>query len=220
MYVLPGSNERIARALGVIEAGERLAQACVERQLDLARSLALDDATLAFLRDQARQESVHATFFGAGSRLFGGGAIPQEPASALGQYAHSLHAALDRGALLESLIGMQCVFEALGDCVLNAFERSPSPKVKLFAEFRRRIAREEATHHAFGLRAVRAHLVAEPWRAAEAFELTRSYVQRGDSILAGSLPLFADLGADCDACARQFRAMIRSTSDRTMRVAA
>lgn len=204
----------------VIEAGERLAHSCAERQLGLAIQSRLDRSTQSFLREQARQESRHASYFGAGVRLFGGAAMPADPAAALGRYAERLDADLTRGALIASLIGMQCVFEALGESVLNAFEDSSSPKVKLFAEFRRRIAREEATHHAFGLRAVRLHLRAAPWQRPEAIDAARSYATLGEAILTSSLPLFADLGADCDACTGQFRAMVGTSIDKTALVAA
>lgn len=224
MFALPGRSERIARALMVIEAGERLAQSCAERQLALARGMGLDAPTRSFLREQVRQESLHASFFGAGVRLFGGAQLPHHAAASLAQYRKRIDHDLAQSALTASLIGMQCVFEALGECVLGAFDRSPSPKVKLFAEFRHRIAREEATHHAFGVRAVRMRLAradsdteGESTRARAAAD---SYAALGEAILQSSLPLFADLGADCATCLEQYRLMVRTSIDKATLVSA
>lgn len=220
MFVLPGRNERIARALLVIEAGERLAQSCAASQHVLAVAMRLDHTTQSFLRDQVRQESVHANFFGAGARLFGGAEIPRQAATALDQYRSRLEDDLKHGTLVPSLIGMQCVFEALGECVLGAFDRSPSPKVRLFAEFRRRIAREEATHHAFGVRAVRLLLHGEEAECAHARSAACSYASLGEAILHSSVPLFADLGADCETCIAQYGTAVQASIDKATLVPA
>lgn len=216
MFVLPGRSQQIARALAVIEAGERLAHSCVARQLELAVETGADASTRSFLAGQLEQESVHASFFGAGARLFGGAAMPEDAARALEHYSAQLNADLTRGSLTASLIGMQCVFEALGESVLNAFDRSVSPKVKLFAEFRRRITREEATHHAFGLRAVRMRVATDENERACVPTLTEGYAALGHAILRDSLPLFADLGGDCEACVAQYRTMVQASLARAM----
>lgn len=210
MFVLPGRSQRIARALAMIEAGERLAQSCVARQIELAAAAGASASTRSFLAGQLEQEGLHAGFFGAGARLFGGAPVPDEAARALERYRVHLAADLQRGTLTASLIGMQCVFEALGESVLNAFDRSHSPKVKLFAQFRHRIAREEATHHAFGLRTVRMQMATDEHARSRLPTVLDGYAELGQAILRDSLPLFADLGADCEACVAQYREMVQT----------
>jgi hypothetical protein len=198
MFLLPDLNARIARALTTIAHGEALAEGCARRQ----SALTVDRAWRAFLAEQARQEAHHAAFFTAGAKLFGGAPAVDRVVTRYERYRVRLETGLERGDWYDSLVGMQLVFEALGGAVLEAFERSPSPKVGLFAGLRRRIAREEDVHHAFGVRLLARSKTDAP--AIAAIERAQEYRALGRELLDACIPLFADLGADCSDCVASF----------------
>jgi hypothetical protein len=104
---------RIAPLLAAVEACERLSRDVALRQATLAPTPALAHA----LRQQGRQETLHAAAFAAVNSLVREDAVcPQLLGRALDAFASRLRADFDVGALAASMLGLQCSFEGLA-CV-------------------------------------------------------------------------------------------------------
>ena len=141
------------RRLGPLLAALRLAER-VSRDVALAQSaLAPTPALRRALRLQSRQEAMHAATFGAALALAGRRArCPPRLEAALGDYRRRLEADVAAGALAASMVGLQCVFECLGEVALQppagALARLGDRMVPLRALL---LAQEEA-HHQLGER--------------------------------------------------------------------
>ncbi len=170
---LPPLPDAHRRALGLflrhLAMGERVAQHIAVRQAQLAP----DARSARFLRSQARQERTHALAFDGFARALG--TPPLElPDCPYRAYAASLHAAVDRGDFLDTVLGTQIVLEALGEMLLLRLDRSIARRGDALQRTRRRILAQEAAHHAFGEAIVAAALAAG---AASRID-TRAGVQR------------------------------------------
>jgi hypothetical protein len=142
----------LARAAALLEAAERLAGHAAAGQAAIAR----EPRTAQFIRTQARQEAFHAQVFASALAFFGPapGLVPPGKA-ALAAYAARLDRDLRAAALWPSVVGIQVALEALGCAVLEAMEGSLARHLPALAPLHRVLARQEAAHHAFGVRRVR-----------------------------------------------------------------
>lgn len=139
----------IARLLGFIEHGERLAHECASAQAELTS----DAGMKRFLKDQARQEAMHARVFqGAITWLAPRHVKETPPLPALEEYRALLTDALRRGDWFETLLGEQVILEGLGEAILTRIEEGLAKRRAPFGRLRRMLLHQEEAHHGFGRR--------------------------------------------------------------------
>lgn len=148
MRVLPGRPERLARLCQIMYLGERVAQRCAQQQATLAG----DARQSRFLRQQARQEAMHARLFrGIVARLDPRGNHSNIPAAkAMAVYETQLLRDIERRDLAASLLGMQDTLEGIGERMLLASDRFVSGQSARYRRLHRMVVLQEASHHAFG----------------------------------------------------------------------
>ncbi|MBI2311735.1 MAG: hypothetical protein HYU77_04435 [Betaproteobacteria bacterium] len=193
LLIGPDVNARAARVLRVVALGERLAEEGARLQATLARHPRM----ARFLRHQASQEQLHAFAFEAGIRYLAPKADPAElpGIKALNQFRERLLADLEQGRLAESLVGLQMVLEGIAMEVLSRLRLDLARNGARFEPLRRRLLRQEESHHAFGAvwlprMAAEGRTDRERLRAA-----TGEYLLLGNAVLEGCGELFADFGA-------------------------
>jgi hypothetical protein len=149
--VRPRARE-LARAATVLEAAERLACHAAAGQAVIAR----EPGTQRFVARQARQEAFHARVFATAAAFLAPGPTIAHPGrAALAAYRARLDRDLDARDLWSSVVGLQIALEALGAAVLGELEAGVARRVPGLAPLHGVLARQEATHHAFGVRRVR-----------------------------------------------------------------
>lgn len=201
MHLLPDESRQIARLFGFLRHGEWLARDVAARQARLAA----DPALRRFFAAQARQEAFHAAVFdGAVHWLAPRGVRPPAPAP-LRRYRARVEAALACGDLVESLLALQVLFEALGDVVLEAIDAGIERRGGGFTRLRRVLRAQEQAHHAFGVRALEQQLDAMPASVARLREPARGYVELVGEILHSLEGVFADFRQEPAECLHRFR---------------
>jgi hypothetical protein len=145
------SEERrqIARLFNFLLQGEQLAFDCASKQ-----SMIFDDRiSRRFLKAQARQEALHAKIFKAGIGILTPRGIGEPLAKKqMNEYRRLLEANLEHGHRAESLLGMQIIFEGLGDITLTRISDGFPTRGLAFRRVRHLIVGQEDAHHSFGLR--------------------------------------------------------------------
>ena len=148
--LLPIDERRqIARLFNFLLMGEQIAQDCASRQSRLFK----DPLAQRFLQAQARQEGLHAKIFKAGIGILSPRGVGEPLArKQMEQYRTMLDKALLRGDALESLLGMQVIFEGLGEVALTRISAGFASRNLAFERVRKLVVGQEDAHHSFGLR--------------------------------------------------------------------
>jgi len=151
--MLVRSDERvpIARLLTFLEYGERLAQDCATRQAG-----AMEEAgARRFLKNQAKQEAMHAYVFRAAIAWLAPRHLGDAPfLPALEEYRRKLDDAFARRDLYETFLAEQIILEGLGEAILGRIESGLAKREAPFGRLRRILLRQEEAHHAFGERMI------------------------------------------------------------------
>jgi 1,2-phenylacetyl-CoA epoxidase catalytic subunit len=193
------SDERHAlhHLLTVMAHGERVAMEGAGLQ---ARIAPTRDARH-FLRRQAWQERFHAAVFaGAAAALPSNakvsgrdhGAMP----SVLSEWRVRSLQALSRGRFAESLLVQQVFLEGLGHVILRQLDTNVQAADDRLSRLGHMIQRQEAQHHAFGLRLLERELSRDPASGTRLDAAGRSLFQQAQDLLAGLSDAFEVLDPD------------------------
>jgi len=139
------ASRKLARLLGVLESGERLAASVAWRQARQAPTLWMARA----LTVQAAQERSHAAMAATAARLID--ARAPRPAM-MAPIARQLELDLNRGRLAQSLLGLQGVVEHLGEVLLEVLGERQHPAGALLHALRTRVLAQERGHVRLGAR--------------------------------------------------------------------
>lgn len=131
--------------------------AAITQAEELSRDISARQALLAparlrrTLQQQSWQEAAHATVFRTALQCLPGRfSCPPAVQAALHAYARRLHRDLDRGALAESLIGLQCVLEALAGVALQPPPGALARRADALVPLRPFILHQEQGHERLG----------------------------------------------------------------------
>ncbi len=202
---VPSRARELARAASLLEEAERLALHAASGQAAIVR----DPRAARFFALQARQEAFHARVFATTAAFLAPGPVIAHPGeAALAAYRARLDGDLDAGDLWTSVVGVQVALEALGAAVLGEVEERLVRHLPGLVPLHRVLARQEAAHHAFGLRlveraAVRGELAAPQVRAAVAH-----YRPLAVGLLAACAELLDGLGDSPAPYAARFEALL------------
>lgn len=142
---MSAASRKLARLLGVLESGERLAAHVAWRQARQAPTLWMARA----LTVQAAQERGHAAMAATAARLIDSRA--PRPAM-LEPIARQLEHDLDRGCLAHTLLGLQGVVEHLGEVLLEVLGERQHPAGAVLHALRTRVLAQERGHVRLGAR--------------------------------------------------------------------
>lgn len=164
----------------VMQHAETIAMQCSGKQAELAATQPLKRR----LEAQHRHEAAHAALFHsfvawAPQRCCAGHG---RALAALELYHQRLDAALARGDLADSLVGMQVVLEGIATALLHCFDPFRGRPDRLMEQVRATLLRQEAAHHDLGIRSLEGLIV----RPADGERLRRSahdYAMAGRSLL-------------------------------------
>lgn len=195
----------LARAAILLEAGERLALHAASGQAAIARA----PRTARFFAAQARQEASHARVFSAAAAFLAPGANLAHPAaSALAAYQARLDRDLDGADLWASVIGVQVALEALGRAVLEELEESLTRHLPALAPLHGVLSRQEAAHHAFGVRQVRQAVEAGELSPPRARAAAADYRPLATGLLHACSEMLDGLGVSPSPYAARFEALL------------
>ena len=195
----------LARAATLLEAAERLALHAASGQAAIAR----EPRAARFFALQARQEAFHARVFAAAAAFLAPGATLAHPAGpALTAFQVRLDRDLDAGDVCSSVIGTQVALEALGRAVLDELEAGLTHHLPALAPLHRVLARQEAAHHAFGVRRVQRALASGELSAPRLGAAARAYRPLAMGLLAGCAEMLDGLGETPAPYAASFEALL------------
>ncbi|MEO8536947.1 MAG: hypothetical protein ABI533_05430, partial [Betaproteobacteria bacterium] len=107
----------------IVLASERVSMHCAGLQASLARGHEFARSFHA----QRRQERLHVALFAALLAMGrSGGDSADRAVAAVAEYERRLLASLSRGALAESVVGLQIVLEGVGASLFNRFPAPPA----------------------------------------------------------------------------------------------
>ena len=144
-----GSDEKkhIARFLGFLLSGEKIAHRCSARQARLC-----DDVTMKrFLLKQSRQEKFHAITFQSAILWLAPKGVSKPAEKQMQQYESILTAATDNNDLFNSIVGLQVILEGMGDITLSHLDTGIRQRSIGYQKIRRAILAQEDSHHEFGV---------------------------------------------------------------------
>jgi hypothetical protein len=191
----------IGRAAAALEAGERLAARIAARQAAVAPG-----PSARFFALQARQEMFHARAFAAAAALLVPGPAAANPAAAaLAALGAGLDRDLDARDLAASVVGLQIALEALGVAVLGELEALVAAHVPALALLHRRLALQEAAHHAFGVRYVERALARGELSVSRRAAAAGEYGALAQGVLRASGDVIDGLGAPAGRYPDAFR---------------
>jgi hypothetical protein len=101
-----------------------------------------------------------------------------------------LEAALSRGDLAESLLGMQIILEGFGEVTLARISQGFSSRGFAFHRVRHLVARQEDAHHSFGLHYLRQMTADYKEIPPRLMERGRHYFALTDELMASVATLF------------------------------
>lgn len=169
--------------------GERVAARIARGQARLAP----DPRAARFFASQARQEAAHARVFDAAAAWL---RVPADAVAALpyDRYERRVQAAVDRGDLVEAVVGTQVVLEALGEALLARLDAGLARHGAGLPALRRRIRAQEAAHHAFGRAQVAEWLRAGTLAPADLACHLRDYRACADTLVCAAAPVLDHFG--------------------------
>ena len=193
MLVKPDERLTVARLLGFLELGERLARDCALAQVGLAPEAGMRR----FLRGQARQESYHGAVFGGAAAWLAKGRLGVCPMlKSMDRYRTLLDAAIRRGDFAETLVAQQIVLEGLGEAILRRIEVGLVKRRAGFGPLRRILIHQEEAHHAFGHRTL-TRLLMEGKASQESLRsVAQKYVSLSDHMLGSVGDLLESIDED------------------------
>ena len=178
-------RKNIARLFNLLAQGEHIAMNCAARQAELA-----DPVSRRFFLNQAKQELFHAKAFKAGIAILAPRGVGEPIGEkAMTQYGQLINSALDRGDLLESLLGMQIILEGLGDVALNRMSHAIPDEGAVFRHVYRLIVGQEDAHHRFGLRQFQRHVESKDGVPEHIYQHGEHYLELINDILFSVQPL-------------------------------
>jgi hypothetical protein len=131
----------------------RAARDCerMSREVSWRQSRLAPAPLAAALRAQSRQEAAHAALFDSALTFVPRGRpCPGPLQRRIGEYGRRLHADLDAGRLVESLIGLQCVFEGLAAVALEPPDGELTRMGERFLPLYALVQHQEAAHQRLG----------------------------------------------------------------------
>lgn len=198
------SNEKvpIARLLTFLEYGERMAQDCAARQ-----AKAINDAGASrFLRNQSRQEAMHAYVFQGAIAWLAPRYLGDAPfLPALESYRKRLDVAFSRGDLYETFLAEQIILEGLGEAILNRIEAGLVKRDAPFKRLRRVLLHQEEAHHAFGERMIDRAITAGQVNRLELCAKAQEYLALTQTMVLTLADLFDTIDEDPSAWASDVR---------------
>lgn len=152
-----GAEEKkhIARLLSFLLCGEKVAHRCSVNQAKLCT----DDQIKHFLIKQSRQERFHAVTFQSAILLLAPKGVSTPAKNQMQQYETLLNNATNNHDLYTSVVGLQVIFEGMGDVVLSHFDHGIKQRGLGFKKIRRAILSQEDSHHEFGLNYVKKNIL-------------------------------------------------------------
>ena len=177
----------LARLLQFLELGEQLAHECAKAQADLAPDFGIHR----FLKEQARQEAVHAYTFRAAITYIAPRHLGPSPFfEPFARYQRHIQSALSRGDFYETVLAEQVILEGLGEVTLKKLERGLVKRHAPFQRLRRMFLQQEDAHHGFGMRTLertmeQAHLSKDHLqdRALDYIQIAESMITTGQELL-------------------------------------
>lgn len=188
------------------------------RTEQIAREVAGAQASLAplaglqhSLREQSKQEAVHADAFDRALRVLGEGSHPLPMLKALDELDACLRSDLESGNLPASMVGLQYVLEGLGSVALAPAPGELAEVGDQYVPIRELVLHQEVAHRRLG----------EVWipRLAERLDdrgrerlirAGREYAGLAEAIVNAGLPLLEQLGVDREHYSKASRAFIES----------
>jgi len=149
MLISEASHKETERLLHVLLCGEHLAASISKLQSQYFKDTHRKFSH--FFNTQSRQESFHAS-------IFKSALLWLNPKSTFSEKTHSifthieqdLTTALNLGNIHDTILGLQIIVEALGECALRDLDiRLEKYRIGL-SKIRRRILNQEQAHHRFG----------------------------------------------------------------------
>lgn len=190
-------NRNVLRALvPVLQAAQRTEQ--------IARDVSLGQAKLAplpalqhALREQSKQEAMHARAFEAALDLLGTGKPPDRMLDALDDFGRRLTSDLAAGRLACSMFGLQYVLEGLGGVALSPPAGHFAQVGDKFVPLRDLVLHQEIAHRRLGevwVPRLASHL--DDAGRSELASASREYARLAAAVVDAGLPLLGDLEAD------------------------
>jgi hypothetical protein len=200
-----GRARELARAATLLEAAERLAGRAASGQAAIAH----EAGAVRFLVAQARQEAFHARVFAtAAAALAPGPRVAHPGGQALAAYAARLDRDLEADDLWAAVVGIQVILEALGRAVLEELEGRLVGYLPALAPLHRVLARQEAAHHAFGVRRVREAVASAELSAPRRRAAADDYRALAGGLLAAGAETLAALGDSPAPYTARFEALL------------
>jgi hypothetical protein len=194
-----------ARAATFLEAAERLARHAASGQAAIARA----PRAARFFARQARQEAFHARAFATAAAFLAPGPAMTHPGkAALAAYRARLDRDLDAGDLWSSVIGVQVALEALGVAVLGEMEKGLARHLPTLAPLHRVLARQEAAHHAFGVRQVERAVASGELAGPQLRAAAGTYRALASGLLAACAEILDGLDESPEPYAARFAALL------------
>jgi hypothetical protein len=202
MLIHPDERVPIARLLTFLEHGERMAHDCAKAQAILAP----ESAQRRFLVSQARQEAAHAFVFQGAIAWLAPKHLGDAPyLPALEQYRITLHEALRRRDLPETLLAEQVILEGLGEAILTRIEAGLAKRQAPFRRLRRILLQQEEAHHGFGCRQLQRAIERGETDAVSLRQRAQQYLALTDSMVLALADLFDSIDEDATAWAADIR---------------
>ncbi len=147
MQIAHDEKHRIAQIISFFLSGEKIAHRCAARQAKLSN----DPLTRRFLLTQSRQEKFHASVFQSAIMWLRPKGVHCPAQKQMQQYEDLLNSSIDNNDLLASTLGMQVIFEAMGDVALSHFNHGINKRNIGYSKIRQTILAQEDAHLEFGL---------------------------------------------------------------------
>lgn len=190
-------NRHVLKALVPVLGAARLTE-------EIARDVSLGQAGLALvpglqhaLREQSKQESMHAKAFEGALELLGANAPPEKMANALDAFGRRLKRDLAAGRLACSMFGLQYVLEGLGGVALSPPAGHFAQIGDTFVPLRDLVLHQEIAHRRLGevwVPRLAAHL--DEKGRADLVVASREYGDLAAAVVEAGLPLLEDLDTD------------------------
>ena len=206
MRILDKERHHAVTLLGLLQAGEKVAARCAERQANLTQAR----LERRFFKQQARQEHQHALVFGAGILAVDAkGQSGQARArfeSAIRRYEAVLKEDLQRCDLAASVLGQQVVLEGFAEHVLVSVDSGIESRGGGYRRIRKTILGQEMAHASFGQRWLGRAVSGEPGLRERLESRAQDYLSLIDGIIRASsevMEVFEESAEDFRRAAHQ-----------------
>lgn len=208
------THRSMRRAVAAMFSGLRAAE-------ELSRDIAGRQAALAqqakmrrFFEHQAAQEAVHAGIFDISLRLLAPHArCPDRLASALAKFRARLDADLRDARLGDSIVGLQGVFEALGEVALRPAQGGIAAFASRFVPLRSVLFEQERMHQRYGRYWLMRIAATDERVRSRLAQVHAEYIAHGENLLAASIEIFDAFPLDQHRYLADGLAAIRSLDD-------